>query len=255
MALITMGGIGFVVVEDLVQRMRGDRKRLMTHTRIVLWTSGVLVVGGAALFYIGERQALFAGRDGGIVDAALTSLFASVTARTAGFNSVDYGMLQPAVLYLTIILMLIGASPGGTGGGIKTTTISVVVLHVWDTVRGRKDTVMFGRRIADDVVARALVILALAVIYVNAMTLLIVDIEHTQFLKTMFEVVSAFGTVGLSVGDGGPHSFCAGFSDVSKMLIAVTMLAGRLGPLTLFTALVSSRESRVRYPEGKVMIG
>ncbi len=255
MSLVVLGGIGFVVVVDLKERFRGRTSRLLLHSRIVLWSTAVLLVAGTLLIFFTERAYLFAGEHLGRAEVLLNSLFASVTARTAGFNTLDYARLQPGTLFLTLILMVIGASPGSTGGGIKTTTVSVVLLSLWTTLRGRRDAVVFGRRIPDGLIARSLVLLSLAVIYIAVVTLLIVDMEHTRFLPTLFEVVSAFGTVGLSVGDGGPHSFCADFGAPGKIVIMITMLVGRLGPLTLFTALLEYRDSRVRYPEGKVMIG
>ncbi len=252
MLLVVLGGIGFAVVGDVYGRFSGSVKKLMLHTRIVLLTTLVLIVAGAALFYISERNYLFLHASS---DNVITSLFASVTARTAGFNTIDYSMLQPATLFLTILLMFIGASPGSTGGGIKTTTFSIVILHLWSTVRGRQETAVFGKTIPAGLISKSFVILSLAVIYVNLVTFVIVDIEHTDFMKTFFEVISAFATVGLSTGDGGARSFCAGFSDISKYIIIITMLAGRLGPLTLFMALTEQKEQRIKYPEGKVMIG
>jgi trk system potassium uptake protein TrkH len=255
MSLIVLGGIGFTVVDDLYGWFSEKERRLMLHTRIVLITTVALIVAGAVLFYVTERNYLFSRSDFTHLDLVLSSLFASVTARTAGFSTIDYSVLQHATLFLTIMLMFIGASPGSTGGGIKTTTFSVIIMHLWCTVRGRADTVAFNRRIPADLVSKSLVVLSLSIIYVTIVTLVIVDIEHTQFISTLFEVVSAFATVGLSVGDGGVLSFCARFSDISKIIIIGTMFAGRLGPLTLFMALIEQREQRIRYPEGRVMIG
>ncbi len=253
MALIISGGIGFVVVNDIWERIRRKQKRLMLHSMIVLASTAILIVVGAFLIYFSERKYMFT--ENSMETTILSSLFASVTARTAGFNTIDYSSLQPATLFVTIILMLIGASPGSTAGGIKNTTFTVIIMHIWCTIRGRKDTVIFKRRVPESLISRSFVVLALAVIFINVITLIIIDIEHTGFQNTMFEVVSAFGTVGLSTGDGGARSFCATFSDISKFIIIVTMLAGRLGPLTLFMALLRQKEERIRYPEGRIMIG
>ncbi len=255
MVLIVLGGIGFVVVNDLYGRFRGQNRKLMIHTLIVLISTSFLIAAGAFLIYLSERKYLFAGGDFGTWDIIISSIFASVTARTAGFNTISYAALQPATIFLTIILMIVGASPGSTGGGIKTTTLSVVMLHIWSTIRGRRETVIFNRRIPRVMVSRSLVVLAIAIIYIGVVTLLIIDLEHTPFDNTVFETVSAFGTVGLSTGDGGVRSFCASFSGVSKIIIVFTMLAGRLGPLTLFTALLRQKEERISYPEGRIMIG
>jgi len=255
MSLIVLGGIGFLVVDDLYGWVKKRQKKLMLHTLIVLTSTAFLIIVGASLFYFNERNYFFAHSGLSSLETVITSLFASVTARTAGFNTIDYSVLQPATIFLTIILMLIGASPGSTGGGIKTTTVTVVIMNLWCTIKGRKDTVMFKRRVPEALISRSFVVLALAVIFINIITLVIIDIEHTGFQQTMFEVVSAFGTVGLSTGDGGARSFCATFSDLSKIIIIFTMLAGRLGPLTLFMALLGQKEERIRYPEGRIMIG
>ena len=255
MLLIIFGGLGFIVIDDLYARIRKRSGKLMVHTSLVLWTTGILIIAGAVLIYISERNYLFALPGTGLMETVYSSLFASVTARTAGFNTMDYSVVQPATIFLTTILMMIGGSPGSTAGGIKTTTISVVIINIWCTIRGRRDTSVFKRRIPEDMVSKSLVILALATIYIAFVTLVIIDMEHTKFLETVFEVVSAFGTVGLSTGDGAGHSFCATFSDMSKGIIIITMLAGRLGPLTLFMALLRQREESIRYPEGRVIIG
>jgi len=252
MFLIILGGIGFIVVDDLIDYIRRG-KRLMQHTKIVIVVTFILIFGGAAIIFFNERHFFFSGLT--LKETMLSSLFASVTARTAGFNTIDYSLLQPQTLFFTIILMIIGASPGSTGGGIKTTTFTVVLMYVWTTIRGRRDTVIFKRRVPEVLVSRALVIMALAVFYVTVITFIVEDIEHTGFLTTMFEVVSAFGTVGLSVGNGGALSLVAGFSVPSKIIIIITMLVGRLGPLTLFMALLKQREEKIRYPEGRLMIG
>ncbi len=252
-SLIVLGGLGFVVVDDLYERLRARTHHIMQHTKIVLTTTGVLIVLGAVVIYINERDFLF--RTMPLKETMLSCLFASVTARTAGFNTIDYSKLQPQTLFFTILLMIIGASPGSTGGGIKTVTFTVVVMHIWATLRGRADTVIFKRRVPEPLVSRALVILALAVLYITVVTFVIEDIEHSGFLATMFEVVSAFGTVGLSVGNGQSLSLVANFSALSKAIIIVTMLVGRLGPLTLFMAILRQKEQNIRYPEGRLMIG
>ncbi len=251
--LIVLGGIGFIVINDLYEKIRDRDRRLMQHTKVVLSVTALLIIGGAMVIFFNERKFLFSSME--FSEKVLSSVFASVTARTAGFNTIPYEELQPQTLFFTIILMIIGASPGSTGGGIKTTTFTVVILHIWATIRGRRDTVIFKKRVPEILVSRALVIMALAVLYVTFITFVVEDIEHTGFLSTMFEVVSAFGTVGLSVGNGDSLSLVATFSPLSKVIIILTMLIGRLGPLTLFMALLRQKEERIRYPEGRLMIG
>lgn len=254
-SLIIFGGIGFTVVYDLYGWFMKKEKRLMLHTRIVLVTSAALITAGALLIYLTESKFIFKQAGFSEAEMIMSSLFAAVTARTAGFSTIDYSLLQHTTLLITMILMFIGASPGSTGGGIKTTTFSVIIMNLWATIRGRKDTVAFNRRIPEDIISRSLVVLSLSSIYVIIATIIIIHIEHTYVITTLFEVVSAFATTGLSVGDGGARSLCANFSDLSKSIIIVTMFIGRLGPLTLFMALIQQKEQHVRYPEGRVMIG
>jgi len=255
MLLIILGGIGFTVMDNSWRRFMSQKSRLTLNTKLVLSASLVLVIGGAFLFYISERTYLFTVTGPDIIEQIALSFFASVTARTAGFNTVDYAALQHATVFLTMCLMLIGASPGSTGGGVKTTTISVIVIHLWRTLRGRRDTVLFRQRVPESMIARAFVLLALSLFFIVIVTFIIIEIEHSAFIRTLFEVVSAFATVGLSFGDGGTRSFTAAFSDPSKWMIIVTMFAGRLGPITLLTALLRQKEERIRYPEGRIMIG
>ncbi|RME68963.1 MAG: potassium transporter [Nitrospirae bacterium] len=253
MGLIILGGIGFVVFDDIFEWLKNRRRHLMQHTKIVLTSTVFLIIFGALVIYLNERNFLFKSMP--LKETLLSSFFGSVTARTAGFNTIDYSRLQPQTLFFTILLMIIGASPGSTGGGIKTTTFTVILMHLWSTLRGRKDTVIFKRRVPELLISRALVIMALSVVYITVVTFVVENIEHSGFLSTMFEVVSAFGTVGLSVGNGGSESLVATFTSLSKMIIIITMLVGRLGPLTLFTALLRQEEERIRYPEGRLMIG
>lgn len=254
-ALIILGGTGFIVFDNLYAWINDKRKALTLHTYIVLTSTCALILIGAVAVYFTERKYMFAGAGMSNTEIVLSTFFASATARTAGFNTIDYSLLQPATIFLTIFFMIVGASPGSTGGGIKTTTFSVIFIHLWSTIRGRRETSLFRRRIPEDMISKSFVILAIAVIFINIVTFAVIEIEHSGFQRTMFEVASAFGTVGLSTGDGGTKSFCATFSGASKIIIIITMLAGRLGPLTLFTALVKQREERVRFPEGRVMIG
>jgi len=255
MALIILGGIGFVVMDNSWRKLFSRQSKLNLHTKLVLSSSLILILAGAVLFYISERTYLFTGTNSGPLEQMTVSFFASVTARTAGFNTVDYSALQHATVFLTMCLMLIGASPGSTGGGVKTTTFSVIVMHLWVTLRGQRDTVMFRQRIPESMIARAFVLLAVSLFFIVIVTFIIIEIEHSAFIRTLFEVVSAFATVGLSFGDGGARSLTAVFSAPSKWIIIITMFAGRLGPITLLTALLKQKEERIRYPEGRIMIG
>ncbi len=253
--LILIGGIGFIVVQDIYEFRKKEVKKLSVHTKIVLSITAVLIISGAVFIYLLEASNPKTLLPMPLKDKILVSCFSSVTPRTAGFNTVDYAALRPETLFLTIILMFIGASPGGTGGGVKTSTFGVIIASLYATVRGMSNTVMFKRRVPQDTVAKSLLLVTLAAILCTLSTHFLITTQHFQYLPTMFEVTSAFGTVGLSVGDGGARSLSALFSPIGKLAICFTMFLGRLGPLTLAIAITKKAEERYRYPEGRVLIG
>jgi trk system potassium uptake protein len=254
--LIILGGLGFFVMTELLQRRRSVR--LSVHTRLVLVATVVLLVTGTIGFY-----ALEAGNPRTLAglpwhERWLAAWFQSVTPRTAGFNTLDYAVMTPPTLFLTMALMFIGASPGSTGGGVKTTTFSITVAALWATIRGDDEPHIFGRRLGTELVARAFFVSLIAFLVLNAVAGLVLITEQRDLLRTLFETTSAFGTVGLSMGENGaPVSLAAFFTPAGKMLIMLMMFIGRLGPLTLAFAVArrASAQPRIRYPEGKVLIG
>ncbi len=255
-SLIIFGGLGFFVMSELFQRRRAVR--LSVHTRLVVVATALLLVGGTIGFYALEMhnpQTL-----GGLPwhERWLASWFQSVTPRTAGFNTLDYGAMTAPALFLTMSLMFIGASPGSTGGGVKTTTFSITVAALWATVRGEDEPHVFERRLGADLVARAFFVSLIAFLLLNGIAGLILITEGRDLLRTLFEATSAFGTVGLSMGENGaPVSLSAFFTPTGKLLMILMMFIGRLGPLTLAFAVArrASAQPRLRYPEGKVLIG
>ncbi len=253
--LIIVGGIGFIVMSDIYGYWRKDLFKVTAHTKIVLTTTAALLVAGTLLFLVFEHNN--EGSLGGmsLPDKVLASYFCSVTARTAGFNTIDYASLRFETYFITMLLMFIGASPGSTGGGIKTTTFAVVIASLCAIMRGAGDTVMFRKRISYNAVSKSFLSITLAVLLICAVSVLVLKFEHIKYLPAVFEVTSAFGTVGLSIGDGGVRSLSALFSPLGKILVSITMFAGRLGPLTIAVAVAKRSEARFRYPEGKVMIG
>lgn len=255
MTLIVSGGLGFVVLVELGRRRRNER--LSVHTRLVLAASAVLVAGTAVLLFALERGNPRTLGALPLPSAILAALFQAVTPRTAGFNTLDIGALTQPSLFLLMVLMFIGAAPGGTGGGIKVTTFSVTVAALWATVRGSRDAVIFGRRLAPELVARAFFISLIAFLAINIVAGLLLLTEQRPLLPTLFETVSAAGTVGLSTGEAGlPVSLAAQFSTAGKMLLVAMMYMGRIGPLTLAVALARGGvPPRVRYPEGRVLVG
>lgn len=255
LTLIVCGGLGFVVLTEL-GRFRKTR-RLSVHTRLVLIVSAALIVGAtAAIFALEYRNPRTIG-DLTVPQGVLAAFFQAVSPRTAGFNTLDIGGMVPATLFLVMVLMFIGAAPGGTGGGIKITTFSVTVAALWATVRGAHDATIFNRRLPADLIARAFFISLIAFLALNGIAGLLLISEERELLPTLFETISAAGTVGLSTGESGsPISLAGHFSPLGKLLIALTMYMGRIGPLTLAVAVARrGTPPRVRYPEGKILIG
>jgi trk system potassium uptake protein TrkH len=227
------------------------------HTKFALVITAVLIVGGTVGVFLLERhnpRSLGSLGDG---EALLASYFQSITPRTAGFNTLDIGALSPPTLFLIMLFMFIGASPGGTGGGIKTTTFGITMAALWSTVRGKSEPVVFHRRLAPDLVARAFFISVIAFLAVNLISWLVLFAERKDLLATLFETTSAFGTVGLSMSPAGTVvSLSGSFTAVGKLLEVAMMYLGRVGPLTLAVALAGGAERvRLRYPEAKVLIG
>ncbi len=256
MTLIVFGGIGFVVLADFWGYIKKPfrKKRLSVphfslHTKIVIWTTAALIVVGAIVFYLLEAHGVLASLPTGF--RVLAAFFQSITPRTAGFNTVDISALSPATLFFLMILMFIGASPGSTGGGIKTTTFAVLVLTIVSRLAGRDKIHISGRSVPIMVVRAASMVLFLGLCVVAAGTLLLLIFEpDIPFMKLLFEEVSAFGTVGLSTG------ITPQLSTPSKIVIIITMFLGRIGPLTFLTAVLYRRQkSRIDYPPEDVMIG
>lgn len=248
MILIMLGGIGFSVLVNLFRKIKKKDTRFTLHTKLVLTATVFLILSGAIGFYFLEINNLLANIPLG--NGILTSLFSSITTRTAGFNTVDFGQARESTLFFMSIFMFIGASPGSTGGGIKTTTIVILALTIYNTLRGRSHVRMFGREIPIDLIRKSLVLFFLSISWLAILILLIGSIESFTFSRVLFECVSAFGTVGLSTG------ITTQLSKVSKILITITMFAGRVGPLTLILSLgMNNPKGAVRRPKEKVLIG
>ena len=252
MMLITFGGLGFSVIKDILDRLkkRQSLRTLMLHTKIVLTVHFAMVGIAAMYFFFGEYLNSF--EDFSLFEKIQVSFFQSVTIRTAGFTTVDLGLMQPHCLYLAMLFMFIGASPGSTGGGVKTTTFAILLQSVIATLKGKQYVEFFERRIPSATVIKSIAIFIISLITVSAGVLVMVRLEPDKgFFPIIFEVVSAFGTAGLSL------NVSAYLSDLGKFFIALMMYLGRIGPLTLVLAVGSRvrRKSNVEYPEGKVLIG
>ncbi|HOX08425.1 MAG TPA: potassium transporter TrkG, partial [Planctomycetota bacterium] len=243
MVLIVAGGLGFVSLLEIGRGAyflrKGSARRISSHTRMALTVSAVLIVGGALLIYLLERGRTLEPLGEG--DRVLASFFQSVTARTAGFNTLNIGAMAAPTLFLLIVLMFVGASPCGTGGGIKTTTLGVLMATAWARIRGKGEAQCFGRSVPHETVVRAAMLTILSAAIIGVVLLAFLGTEPAEnlgstgeeggFLRASFEAVSAFGTVGLSTG------VTAKLSALGKLLIAALMFIGRVGPLSLGIAL------------------
>lgn len=251
MGLIIIGGIGFLVQSEVYRHRRF--KKLSLHSKVVLVTTGILILSGAVLFFILENNNPGTMGPMSFKGKVLSSFFASVTPRTAGFNTVDTTQMTMASKVITIILMYIGASPGSTGGGIKTSTFAILLMTVIAVIKGREDTEMYGKRIPKDIIYRAFSIVAIS------LTLLLVDVlvlsiteKGAHLVEMLYESTSAFGTVGLSL------NFSPRLTSIGRIVILLTMYIGRVGPLTLAFAFAQKQlrnNTSVKYPEDKVLIG
>ena len=233
--LIILGGLGFLVIKEIIYKH--SFKKFTLHTKIVLVTSGILLIGGTILLKATEDISW------------LGAFFYSTSARTAGFSTYPLKDFTNAGLFILIILMFIGASPGSTGGGIKTTTIFTLVKSCYGEATN-KHCEAFKRKIPNDIISKAFVITLLATLVVCANTLILCCLESNfTFIQILFEVTSAFGTVGLSTGI--TPSLCV----LSKLVIIITMFIGRLGPLTIATLWYFKPKSNIRYSEENITIG
>ena len=253
--LVILGSIGFLVFEDLLDNFRGRRFRLWTHTKLVIVTTGILIVGGTLGIALLEWNNPATLQPLSVGDALKVSYFHTVS-RTAGFTTIDLGNMREPTLYFLLLLMAIGGSPGSMSGGIKTTTIAIVFLTIWSLLRRERDVEVFHRRIPQDLVTRALCLTILALALITGMTLLLASTESQPFLSLMFEVTSAMGIVGMSLGDGADRSLSALFTDFGKLMIMLSMLLGRFGPLMIgLFAVTTSVKKPYRYAQSRVVIG
>ncbi|MEG6512485.1 TrkH family potassium uptake protein [Desulforamulus ruminis] len=244
---IILGSIGFTVIFDLLNFRK--RRRLSLHTKFTLVMTALLLLVGVGIIFLLELNNTLASLSPG--GKLLASWFQSVSPRTAGYNTLDIAALRPATLFFLIIMMFIGGSPGSTAGGIKTTTFGMLGLTVLSLARGKEDAELFGRRIPKDQIYKGLGILLIAISWIVFATLLLSISEKADFLVVMFEVVSAYGTAGLSAG------LTPELSPFGQVIIIFTMFLGRLGPLTITFALAARqlRKQHLRYPEERIIIG
>ncbi len=257
--LIVIGGIGFIVIADVKDCLAGKKKKtkcLSLHSRLALAASALLILVGTAAILCMEWHNTLAHLS--IPDRLLAALFQSVTARTAGFNTLDIGIMANETLFWICILMFIGACPGSCGGGVKTTTVAGLAVLGVSRLRGFQRPQIFRRTLTETSMSKAtsVVMISAAVITLAIMVLMISELgglSHTQtrgrFLELFFETISAFGTVGLSTGVTGS------LSPAGRITISLLMFIGRLGPMVIGLAVSRERISRIQYAEENIMIG
>ena len=247
-ALIILGGISFIVVIDVFGARRFNR--LSLDGKIVLTTTLALLALGTIVILVTEFNNELTLGPMSWPQKVLDAFFQSVTPRTAGFNVIAIGSMAVYSLFFTIMLMFVGGASGSTAGGIKVNTFGMLLATVWSTIRGKEHPGAFGREFRPQQTHRALTVAMLSLGLVGIVTLVLTITEKSDFIKVLFETVSAFGTVGLSTG------ITPSLSLAGKLIITITMFAGRLGPLTLALSLIQSQEpSAYRYPQGDVRIG
>lgn len=258
--LIIAGGIGFVVLLDIpkLKLWRKDRalilSRVSLQSKLVLSLSALLIAIGMVTILVFEKDDIFAGM--GLKERLLSAYFYSVTPRTAGFNTLPTEKLRRSTTFFTLGLMFIGASPGSTGGGIKTVTFGILAAAFVAMLKNRDRISIFRKTIPKEVFRKALMIFILGLSWIFLFTLLLCSAEKVQadqpnfLLRNLFEVTSAFGTVGLTTG------ITPNLTSLGKLLVTLTILVGRIGPLTLIMAVaVGGERVSFVYPEERVMVG
>lgn len=250
-ALLTLGGIGFVVILELSKHR--DFKRFSLHTKLVLVTNFVLLLAGFIILGALEWNNPHTLGNMNFGEKILNALFLSATPRTAGFAAIDYNAIRDSSALFTMILMFIGGSSGSCAGGIKTTTAAILFLNVRSTARGKSNPEVFYRSIGAETVSRANAVFSVALVIVFSFTMILfVTEEGKSLINIMFEVFSAYGTAGLSM------SFSAKLSQIGKVVISMAMFMGRLGGLTVVLAVAQNQKrnlGNIKFPPDKVMVG
>lgn len=251
--ILTMAGaIGFFVLYDLYilckrKIIKEYPRRLSFHSKFALMLTSALIFGGTAIIFLAENGLSFSDFSHKVLESSFQAITASTT---TGFNSINIGTMAPISLLVMIFLMFVGSSPGGTGGGIKTTTFGSLSAFIVYMLTNKDEVIIFGKRINFSVIHKAFAIFLIAIFLVMAVTGILMVTEKFSPLELMFETVSAFGTVGLSTG------ITSGLSVIGKVLISFTMLVGRIGPLAIgFTLIGKSKPSPIKHSEAMLLVG
>lgn len=247
MALVIIGGIGFIVWDDISEH-KWHVKKYMLHTKIVLSMTIILILGGALCFYLFERNNLLLGMD--TKGQVLSSFFGAVTPRTAGFNTTDTGAYTEATRMLTVILMFIGGNPGSTAGGIKTTTMLVILLYIWSNLRNKRGLNIFGRRLDEDAIKKASTVFCINLLLATVCVMVMSALERFPLSDVMMEVFSAIGTVGISTG------ITRDITTASKCMLILLMYCGRIGSMSFALAFTERKKTdSVKLPVEQITIG
>ena len=247
--LIILGGIGFVTVNSLFIIKKKKLKNLSLTSKFALLITFFLLTFGTMLFLVFEYNNSSTLKGMNFMDKILNSFFQSVTLRTAGFNTVPLENIKPATVFISYIFMFIGASPGSTGGGIKTTTFGILIFYAFGVLKRKEYVEVFKRRIDWELINKALAIVVISILYIAVIITILLSIESFSTDRVIYEVISAFSTTGLSMG------ITASLGIISKFLIIITMFIGRLGPMTVALAFTNNKKSSVKYPKEDILIG
>lgn len=242
--LVIIGGLGFVVIADLLQR-----RRLSLHSKVVIVTTLLLIIAGSLLFFALERHNPGTLGQLPLPNKIMASYFQAVAPRTAGFHTIDLGKMFPATALFTMLLMFIGASPSGTGGGLKTTTFAIIISTIWATLKGFKNTVIYNRRLPAELVRQAFAITFLSLMVIAIAIFCLGETEKAGVMPIAFETFSAFGNVGFSLG------LTPYLSSLGKIIIIAVMFLGRVGPLALLLSLnMGHKEPKIEPPKEGISI-
>lgn len=245
--LFIFGGLGFIVISEIYNKL--SFRKLSLHSKLVLSISLILILTGFLAVTGLEYSNPATLGSYNLQGKLLAGFFQGVTPRTAGFNTIPLGNFRDVTLFVIIVLMFIGASPGSTGGGIKTTTIGTLMVVVYNMALGKEDIEIFERRLKKKDIYKTLTVVVISLLLIILVTIVLSLTEGFAFIDILFEVISAFGTVGLSTG------ITPDLSIMGRLLIIITMFVGRVGPFTVAIALGERLHSNIRYPEEDILIG
>ncbi|QKF77688.1 TrkH family potassium uptake protein [Arcobacter defluvii] len=253
--LVILGGLGYFVLIEIYEN-RKFSKRFSIHTRIMLYGTIILIVSGMVLFLSIEWNNSKTFGNLSFYEKILNAFFLSINFRTSGFNSIDIGALKDSSLFFSTLFMMIGGGQGSTAGGMKITTVAILIITVIYILKdSNQEPSIFKRTIEQKVINKALAIIIFSSFLVLCITLILVETQNLPFVKILFEVVSAFGTVGVSTGNGDILSFSQQFDTFGKSLIIILMIAGRLGVFAFGIILLGKAKTKhFKYPKGRIII-